>query len=597
MLTLITTGGAIPLKVDDYYIRQIASGLDELIFTISVWDDDYPLIQEESNIREESNGQACVYLVKAIDEGQNTATIKAQIDLDEWKSTLTVSYNSGSKTFPNIVTAVKPTGWTVNNQSGFTGARTLKLSGVTPFDVLEQCRSTWNGATYRFDNINKVITLLNMNNGQNLGAFVTRELNLKENNYKGKSTTFATRLYAVGKDGLTFGSINGGKDYVDDNTYSDRVICAFWKDERYTVKQNLLADAKARLAEMAIPQRSFDCSVVDLAATNPDKYSELDFQLFTVVGLIDQTRSKAKINHQVVERWNYPMHPEDNKVVLSTVAPRIQSQLTQIIQSVTNVNSEWNQKQVAYYNTLSAAILGATGGSVRLLDTDNDGEPDTLYIADDPDPSLAQKVWRFNYQGWAASTNGYNGPFVLGATFEDGGTFYANVLKVLNINASNITSGTINADNINVTNINGENIKNKTIGNASIKDTAINSRTIDTGAVTTGKIDSGAVTEGKIGSGAVTNGKLGELSVSNGKLAGGAVSNGKLDGDLQGEVTQIGINKADIATINGYFTGGATMYSVAITAPLGLSIAGNTLQCVSLTIGGNTYNLVGWGSI
>ena len=479
MLTLLTPGGSVPLKVDDYYIRQLASGLDELNFSISVWDEDYPLIQEESSIKEESDGQACAYLVKAIDAGKNIANVKCQIDLDEWKSVMTVNYNSGSKTLPAIVNAVKPTGWTVVNNSGMTGARTIKLDAATPYDVLEQCRSTFSGATFRFDNIAKKITLVNMNAGQNLGAFVTRDLNLKENNYKGKSTTFATRLYAYGKDGMSFASINGGKPYVDNFTYSSRVICAYWKDERYTVAQNLLADAQAKLAEMAVPQRSFDCSVVDLAKTNPAKYSELDFVLFSYVGLIDQTRSGTKINHQVVERWLYPYYPEKNKVVLSTVAPRIQSQVTQIINSITNVNSEWNQQQAAYYNALTAAVLGANGGSVRLLDTNGDGEPDTLYIADDPNPEQAQMVWRFNYQGWGASTHGYNGPFILGATFANGGT--------------------INAENLVVTNINGQNIKDKTIGADPIADSAVIERTIGSSAVSTGKIANKAVTGGSSG--------------------------------------------------------------------------------------------------
>ena len=257
MLTLITQSGSIPLKVDDYYIRELASGLDELCFSISVWDDDYTLIQEESSIKEESDGSACFYLVKAIDGGKDTATIKCQIDLDEWKSTMVVGYDSGSNTFPAIVNAVKPTGWTVVNNSGIVSARTIRLDAATPMDVLEQCRSTYTGATYRFDNVNKVVTLLNMNNGQNLGAFVTRDLNLKENDYKGKSTNFATRLYAYGKDGLSFASINGGKPYVDDNTYTNRVICAYWKDERYTVAQNLLPD---RVPEFLHEQTGNGCA-------------------------------------------------------------------------------------------------------------------------------------------------------------------------------------------------------------------------------------------------------------------------------------------------------------------------------------------------
>lgn len=529
MLTLITSAGAVPLKVDDYYIRELASGLDELCFSISVWDEEYQQIQEESSIKEESDGSAGYYLIKAIDGGSSTASIKCQLDLDEWKSILNVNYNSGSNTFPAIVNAVKPTGWTVINSSGMVQARTIKLDAATPMDVLEQCRSTFKGATFRFDNVNKTVTLLNQNTGQNLGAFVTRDLNLKENNYMGKSTGFATRLYARGKDGLTFASINAGKDYVDDFTYSDRIICAFWEDDRYTVAQNLLDDARARLAEMAVPQRSFDCLVVDLAATNPAKYAELEFPLFSFVGLIDQTRSGTKINHQVVERWRYPFYPEKNKVVLSTVAPRIQSQVSQVIQSITNRNSEWNQQQNAMFNALTAAILGANGGSVRLLDTNGDGEPDTLYIADDPDPASAINVWRFNYMGWAASQNGYNGPFVLGADFTDGGTLYANNLKV--------------------TNINGENILDKTIGNEPIKDNAVVERTINNSAVTTNKIGSLAVTNGKIGTSAVSYGKT----------------------SFTGTLDQVGINKSDIQAINALFAGtlGCNNLSVARNFQLG----------------------------
>lgn len=90
---------------------------------------------------------------------------------------------------------------------------------------------------------------------------------------------------------------------------------------------------------------------------------------------------------------------------------------------------------------LTETILGASGGAVRLLDTNNDGMPDTLYIADDPDPTKARKVWRFNHEGWGASNNGYNGPFSYGATLENG------------MVADFITAGTLNADLVNIVNL------------------------------------------------------------------------------------------------------------------------------------------------
>lgn len=473
MLTLYTAGGAIPLSCDDYYIRELATGLDELIFSLSIWDAEYQAMQEEASIREQSSDTPINYLVKAIDGGSDRATIKAQIDLDDWKSTMVIGYKSESATIGEIVNAVKPSGWTVINNSGILYRRTVTAEAATPLDVLDQCRSTFQGCTFRFDNIRRTVTILDMDGGQNLGAFATRELNLKSSDYKGKSSGFATRLYAYGKDGMSFAAINNGKPYVDDHTYSDRVICAYWSDERYTIPQNLLADAKAKLATMAVPQRSFDCDVVDLEAVDPKKYGFLSFPLFSVASIIDETRSNAKIEHKVVERWRYPYQPKNNKVVFSTVAARIQSQVTQVIQSITNVNSEWNQQQTAYYNALTAAILGAKGGSVRLLDTDGDGEPDTLYIADSPDPATAQKVWRFNYEGWGASQNGYNGPFVLGATFEDGGT--------------------INAINMNVVNINGQNVRDRTINSAQLNDNSVVNRTIVTNGINNRCISSGSI--------------------------------------------------------------------------------------------------------
>ena len=119
---------------------------------------------------------------------------------------------------------------------------------------------------------------------------------------------------------------------------------------------------------------------------------------------------------------------------------------TSIADTIAGQQQEIKQKPSETYLraavlALTATILGASGGAARLLDTNNDGMPDTLYIADDPDPTKARKVWRFNYEGWGASENGYNGPFTMGATLEDG--FIANFIK----------TGTLDAELVNIVNL------------------------------------------------------------------------------------------------------------------------------------------------
>ena len=532
MLTLYADNSTIPLQIDDYYVKHLASGLDELVFQISIWDENYQKIQEESSIRE-SSGTPINYLVKAIDGGKQTATVKCQIDLDEWKSTITIGYNSGSNSCAGIIRSVCPSGWTVVDPTSLTYLRTIHLDSATPYDVLQQCRSTFSGVTYRFDNVQKTITLIDMNDSENIGAFVTRELNLKQNNYKGKSTGFITRLYAYGKDNLSFASINDGKAYVDNNTYSDRIICGYWKDERYTVAENLKAAAEERLKGLALPQRSYDCDVVDLAATDPDKYSFLSFQLFTIVTLIDDTRSNAKIDHQVVELWEYPYLPHKNKVVLSTVAPKIFSQITQIVQSLTDPNSEFSQAQATAIERATAYITGQNGGYIRNI-YNNDVWTEQV-IMDTDDITTATKVWRWNLGGLGYSPNGYNGAYTTAITqggeivadFITAGTLDASKITVTNLDASSITTGTISAStisggtldasNITVTNLNAQSITAGYISAARIEDRSLAGTKIQVNGITGGtygELALATVTGGNIGTNTISGGSSGNLGLN-----------------------------------------------------------------------------------
>lgn len=133
--------------------------------------------------------------------------------------------------------------------------------------------------------------------------------------------------------------------------------------------------------------------------------------------------------------------------VQANIADTIAGQQQQLQQ----VPNKTEIQQIA--QSIADAIMGAKGGSVRLLDTDGDGEPDTLYIADNADPALAKKVWRFNYEGWGASSNGYNGPFEMSAAlglgmygdFITAGTLNAAMCNVINLVADNINTGTLTA--------------------------------------------------------------------------------------------------------------------------------------------------------
>lgn len=428
MLTLYHNNEQIVLEQTEYYVRELASGLDEVIFNISIWDPNYALMQEEENIVDRG-GQR--YLIKQIDAGAVTAKIVCQLDLDEWRADLKVNYNSGTKTAAQQVEAVKPAGWSVLDRSGISIGRTIK-GDYTPLQICEKCRDVY-GVYIRWNTKAKRATIYSQAMGSPVGSFASRELNLKEINYKGKSQNFATRLYAYGKDGLSFADINDGKAYVDNNTYSSRVICAYWSDDRYTDKASLKADAEEKLAKLAVPERSYDCAIVDLQATDPAKYNNLDFSLFTTATLIDDIKETA-INYMVVERHVWPYHPEQNDVIFNSAPVKIQNSVVQIEDEITNPNSTFQQMQAARIAEATEWLTNGDGYVVALTD-DAGNWTATLYM-DTNDIATAQDVLMINKNGIGFSHTGVNGPYVSAWTID--GKF----------NADWILTGTMIADRI-----------------------------------------------------------------------------------------------------------------------------------------------------
>ena len=428
MLKLISDVSAV-LNVDDFYICEKSNGLDELIFNMSIYDDNYPHVLEEAVIEYEQP-----YLVKAIDAGANTAKIKCQLNLDALKAELKLGYSNNSATLQQTVDGVLPSGWLFVDNSGSTISRTIE-GNYTPLEVIQQCVNTY-GVVFRFDVSAKIVRAYTLSAFQPLGAFASRELNLTEINFKGKSTDFFTRLYAYGKDGLSFADINDGKPYVEYHGYTDKVICAYWQDERYTIKDNLLAAAQEAVKTGGSPDRSYECTVYDLAATNPEMYSWQDFSLFSVVRLIDDIKNIA-LDYQVVEYWRYPNYPEKNVVTLSSTAPKIQTTVKNIKAEIENPNSSFRQNMQALIDNMAASIAGYDGGNM-LITQNSDGKPNGIKIMDTEDEATAQKILWLNLNGITYSHNGANGPYDSVWSFEQNGfvadwivagTMLANVIK------------------------------------------------------------------------------------------------------------------------------------------------------------------------
>ena len=326
--------------IDDTFFRTRSyGGMMYLQFDISPNHKLYKYLSEETEL--EYDGQR--YIVKGINERKTTSTINAELDLSGLDSKGYTNFARTTDSFYNVSNDILDgTGWSIVDAELISKRTTLDLIDVTTREILDQCtNSTVYNTCYRFDTINKVIYCIKPeNNTEPTGTYFTDELNLTEMTFKGSSSGLVTKLYAFGKDGLDISSVNNGKRYIENHTYTDKVIVDIWRDERYTNAQSLYDDAVVKLETLAVPERSYTAKVIDLAKANPEKYGDLlSYDLYDVVTLIDRKR-KTRINHRIVEMKEYPTNATLNTVTLSTVAAKVSGKINTLESKVTTLNAE-----------------------------------------------------------------------------------------------------------------------------------------------------------------------------------------------------------------------------------------------------------------
>lgn len=326
------------IATDDYYIDRLANGLDELHFSVSLQHPAYRMIQEETKIFETETQQT--YVVKTIDVGRNTASIGCQLDLDDWKSTCLLNFNVEG-TAEQMLRAACPPGWTIRDDLSPGKKRTIKMEGPPPLEVALNVQD-WFGCAIRFLTNSKFAWVIYPTMKKLSGAYAIDSVNLREANYKGKSTDLYTCLYPFGKDGLSISSVNNGLPYVENRKYINKTICKLWIDERYTDPNNLKEDAQARVDAASQPVRSWELDVVDLYRLDSYKWESMRMDLFDKILLVDKYKDQ-KYQVQVQQQRIYPYYPERNKIYVSTVAGSVQRNLKQVIKEITDRNSKFYQ--------------------------------------------------------------------------------------------------------------------------------------------------------------------------------------------------------------------------------------------------------------
>lgn len=158
--------------------------------------------------------------------------------------------------------ALEGTGWSLGVVD-VTTKRTWQCQEKNALAILRMTQQI-HGGDLVFDSRNRLVSLLAFS-GSDSGALFAYKKNLTSIKRVVDTRSLVTRLYAYGKDGMTFATINGGREYMENYEYSNEVRVSTLDLSNFTNPYQMLEFTNMRLAEYSKPRVSYVLSAMDLS--------------------------------------------------------------------------------------------------------------------------------------------------------------------------------------------------------------------------------------------------------------------------------------------------------------------------------------------
>lgn len=362
------------------------------------------------------------FIVKNIDEN----TITCELDFTSLKKDFFV----GEKKFDSLTLndilhqLLDKVNWTIRNAQSIKSRRTLEVEDESLLSAIFKLEKLYD-CTFEFDCKNKILTVVD--EGRKRDYNISKDINLEDFIIKKDTFEHYTRIYGFGKDNMTFESINGGKEYVENTKYNQNIIPAVFRDDRFTDKLNLKKHCEELLEKYSKPLIEYELSIVELDG--------IKLKLHDIVTFLNH-KTKRKEEHRIIEYTRYTEDETKSEIKFINRATNLSEFITHQQDTITTEI----QKEIGKYDfktKFDEDIKKATARFENLLINGYKIETkDGTYYVDRLPKENAKNVLRIGLGGIMGSSNGWDGPYSL-AIGNDG-----------SINADRILTGFLDVDRI-----------------------------------------------------------------------------------------------------------------------------------------------------
>ena len=459
-------------------ITNELGGIGELTFSVP---STYKHLELEGYIQVENDHE---YVIKEIVTHGTNRDVVCMLNIEEVLGMAWSKFISRDNTLMKCAELVlSGTRWRAIDNSSCNVKRNLYGTVTNSYNLLQMMCTVYN-VEFIFDTYNKTVTFVDKV-GKDAGVYFINDINLKQLNVDTHTHKYITRVIPIGKDGLTIESVNDGKNYLENKSYSDKNIYGIWQSDKHDDPSALKADAKRFLDEMAIPYETYEVVVDDLYALKG--YDEFKYGLGDIVTIIDGD-TETRIQQRIIQRTYNLLEPDKDTIHIANK----------------DATFEDYYKRLQTIADMTQSVIGSdgtiSGGSI------SDGTVSGDKLEND-------SITSDHIQSGSIESTHIKAEQIL-----------ADHIMANQITTNHLVADSITSDHIQANSIDTKHLKANTITSDHIQSNTINSNHISANTITSGHIQSGAITAG---SGIIADGAIGNAQIS--KIDAGKIEAGTID--------------------------------------------------------------------
>jgi len=333
------------------------------------------------------------------------------------------------------------TDWSVGTVD-VTGTHDLETEKESILANIKKVQEIWGGYLI-FDSVNKTVSLRDGGKWQPYNGFQIRYRKNLKHITRTQSNKIITKLYAFGHDDLDIASVNDGKKYLTNNTFTPREYIGIYKNQDIYDPQELLEKATAELALNCRPRYNYKVKVVDLR-TLPE-YSHEDFSVGDMVDVIDRDVAPESPRPRIIRHKYNLFQPWDCEIEIGDPQERFIEKLKASFDTADFIDTKFKGNgQISGYYIEDLTIEDA---KIKNLSAEKI-KANTVLVNVRMSVGSGNKIFKVDSQGiYLGHADFEYAPFSVDM---DGYLYATDAYISGTISSSTITGSTINGGTINV---------------------------------------------------------------------------------------------------------------------------------------------------